>query len=143
MAFDVEALMGLWTNPLPSNDAEAAEAFRALYHDPVTVNGTPIAVPDLVARARVVQAAFETRDNEILDMLADAGKVAVAFRMKGRQVGPLPTSLGPLAPTGDHLELRVIDILTIEDERVSNIWMVADELGALVSAGAVTWSEQT
>jgi hypothetical protein len=143
MAFDVEALMRLWTTPLPNSDADAAEAFRTLYQDPVTINGAVVKVEDLVARARVVQAVFDPRDNEILDVVDDGDKVAVAFRMKGRQVGPLPTSLGPLAPTGEDLDVRVIDILTLTDERVSNIWMVADELGALVSVGAVTWSEQS
>jgi hypothetical protein len=33
----------------------------------------------------------------------------------------------------------VIDILTLTDGRISNIWMVADELGTLVSLGAVRW----
>jgi hypothetical protein len=34
--------------------------------------------------------------------------------------------------------IRVIDILTLTSGRISNIWMVADELGALVALNAVT-----
>jgi hypothetical protein len=59
------------------------------------------------------------------------------FRLRGRQVGPLATSAGQLAPTSRQLTLRVIDILTITDGVVTDVWMVADELGALAAADAV------
>ena len=72
-----------------------------------------------------------------LDGAQGNGKVALAFRMGGRQVGPLSTAVGPLAPTGQHLQLRVIDVLTLSDGRISAINMVADELGALAAVGAV------
>ncbi|QWZ08720.1 ester cyclase [Nocardioides panacis] len=139
MSFDVDAMMRLWSEPLPDSDEEAAAAFRALYTDPVVVNGAALGVADLVARARAVQRTFERRDDEVLEVVRDADRVAVAFRMSGRQVGPLATTLGPLPPSGEHVELRVIDILTLTDERVSTIWMVADELGTLVAADAVAW----
>jgi ketosteroid isomerase-like protein len=136
-AFDVERLLRLWTEPLPADDDAAAEVFRALYTDPVTINGTPLGAAALVARAREVQAAFEDLEREVL-AVADAGeRVAVAFRMGGRQVGTLTTSAGPLPPTGQVLRLRVIDLLTLTDGRISEIVMVADELGALAALGAV------
>ncbi len=53
----------------------------------------------------------------------------------------MATTLGPLPPDGQPLDVRVIDVLTLVDGRVSNIWMVADELGVLVSRGAVSWKE--
>ena len=139
MGFDVDAMMRLWSEPLPESDEEAAAAFRELYTDPVVVNGTELTAVDLVARARAVHRTFDRRDNEILDLVQTENKVAVAFRMSGRHVGPLATTLGPLPPGGGQLELRVIDILTLTDGRVSRIWMVADELGALVAADAVAW----
>lgn len=142
MRFDVDALLRLWSEPLPASDEEAAAAFRERYTDPVTVNGAELTAADLVARARAVQATFDRRDNEVLDVVQTPDKVAVAFRMSGRQVGPLATMLGPLPPTGGHVELRVIDILTLTDGRVSSIWMVADELGALVTADAVDWKQR-
>jgi predicted ester cyclase len=61
------------------------------------------------------------------------GKVGVAFRLRGRQVGTLTTPLGGLPPTGRIIDLRVIDILTITDGRISDVWMAADELGALAA----------
>ena len=50
----------------------------------------------------------------------------------------MPTTLGPLHPAeGAELSMRVIDVLTLTGGRISNIWMVADELGALVAINAV------
>jgi len=137
MAFDVERLLRLWTEPLPAGDDAAADAFRELYTDPVTVNGTPLTAAQLVARAREVQGVFADPEREVLGV-ADAGeRVAVAFRMGGRQVGTLTTAAGPLPPTGQVLRLRVIDLLTLTGGRISEIVMVADELGALAALGAV------
>lgn len=65
------------------------------------------------------------------------GKVAVAFRLGGRQVGPLSTPAGVVAPSGQLVRMRIIDILTLTDCLISNIWTVADELGALVAIDAV------
>jgi predicted ester cyclase len=139
MRFDINAMMRLWSDPLPDWDQEAVAAFRGLYTDPVVVNRAELTAADLVARARAVHRTFDRLDIEILDVVQAEDKVAVAFRMSGRQVGPLATTLGPLPPGGGQLELRVIDILTLTDGRVSKIWMVADELGALVAADAVAW----
>jgi ketosteroid isomerase-like protein len=139
MRFDVDAMMRLWSVPLPHSDEEAAAAFRELYADPVVVNGAELTAADLVARARAVQRTFERAESEVLDVVQTEDKVAIAFRMSGRQVGPLATALGHLPPRGERLELRVIDILTLTGGRVSSIWMVADELGALVAADAVAW----
>jgi hypothetical protein len=76
----------------------------------------------------------------MLDVVDGGGKVALAFRLRGRQVGVLATSAGPLPPTGQVVDLRVIDVLTITEGRISEIWMVADELGALVAVDAVRLS---
>ncbi len=133
---DVERLLELWTDPLPDGPA-AEDAFRALYTDPVTVNGASLTAADLVARARAVQGTFERVQREVVSVVDDGDRVAVAFRMSGRQIGPLATSAGSLPPTGRHLELRVIDVLTVTDGRISDIVMVADELGALTALDAV------
>src|SRR3954468_7338888 len=107
MAFDVERLLRLWSDPIPDDEAAVA-AFRELYTDPVTVNGADLTAADLVARARALQGVFEPLERHVLDVVEGNGKVAVAFRMGGRQVGTLGTSAGALAPTGQRLELRVI-----------------------------------
>ena len=141
MAFDLDSLLALWTSPLPADEDAAASKFREYYHDPVTVNGSQLTAADLVTRARGVQAMLEDAENVVLDSFEAGDKVALAFRMRGRQVGPMATTLGPLPPDGQPLDVRVVDLLTLVDGRVSNIWMVADELGVLVSRGAVSWKE--
>jgi ketosteroid isomerase-like protein len=135
-AFDVDRLLRLWTGPLPDGPA-AEEAFRAVYTDPVTVNGAALSAADLVVRARALQATFAGAQREVLAVVEDGDRVAVAFRMGGRQVGPLTTSAGTLPPTGRHLELRVVDVLTLRGGLVADIVMVADELGALAAVDAV------
>jgi hypothetical protein len=142
MPFDVERMLRLWTDPLPEDETAAAAAFRQLYSDPVTVNGAPVTASDLVTRARVMQRALEQPEREVL-AVADAGSsVALAFRLAGRQVGPLDTPAGRLPPTGQQIELRIIDVLTFSEGRITAIWMVADWLSALSVVGAVRLSAE-
>ena len=58
--------------------------------------------------------------------------------MRGRHVGAWPTPLGELPATGQVVERQVIDLLRIDAGRVSEIWMVSDELGALSRIGALS-----
>src|SRR5689334_800287 len=104
MGFDVNGLLRLWTAPLPE---DAEKAFRTFYTDPVTVNGTPLTAAALVTRARAMNAVFADADPEVLDVVETGDKVALAFRMRGRQVGALPTTLGDLPATGRDLNIRV------------------------------------
>ncbi len=137
MPFDVQRLMRLWTDPLPADERAAEAAFRELYTDPVTVNGTPLTAADLVTRARAMQEALERPEREVLSVVDAGASVAVAFRLAGRQVGPLETPAGPVPATGQVMDLRIIDVLTLTGGRISGIWMVADWLTALAAAGAV------
>jgi ketosteroid isomerase-like protein len=130
MSFDVEALLDLWTRPGGSPD-EAADAFRRLYTDPVLINGSEVSAEALVQRAAALQRTFADVHREVLQVCDAGDTVAIAFRLQGRQVGPLQTSAGLLPPSGAHITLRVIDVLTLTDGRISGITMVADELGAL------------
>jgi hypothetical protein len=140
VAYDIERLLRLWTDPLPEDASAAADAFRAVYTDPVSVNGTQLSAADLVERARALQATFDAPEREELDVVESGSKVAVAFRLRGQQVGPLNTSAGVVPATGRVITLRVIDILTVTDGLISGIWMVGDELGALAAIDAVSLS---
>jgi predicted ester cyclase len=139
--FDVAGLLRLWTEPLPDDDGAATAAFRAVYTDPVVVNGAPVTAADLVTRARTMQAALDGPDREVLGVVEAGDSVAVAFRLAGRQVGALETPAGSVPPTGQRIDLRIIDILTLTDGRISGIWMVADWLAPLAAAGAVQLSD--
>ncbi|MGY1809369.1 hypothetical protein ACI8AF_18540 [Blastococcus sp. SYSU D00669] len=83
--------------PPPDDEDAAQDAFRALCTDPVQVNGAALSAADLVRRARALRAVFDRPEPEVPDVARADGEVAVAFRLSGRQVGPLTTAAGALA----------------------------------------------
>jgi hypothetical protein len=140
----IDRALALWGRPLPPGDA-ALEAFRAVYTDPVQVNGTPTALSVLVERAQMMQAAFDGLRHTVLEEFEAPGRVAFAFRISGRLVGPLTTPLGELAPTGGDVEVAGMDIFVVDEarDRVSGVWALADYLTLLVEAGAVSpWASR-
>jgi hypothetical protein len=133
----VDRLLDAWT-ALPPDDATALATFRAVYADPVLVNGTPMSCADLVARARALHRAFDGLAMELVDRFDAPGRSAIAHRARGRHVGPVATPLGELAPTGRTFEANLtIDILTIADDKVTEIWVVGDDLGRLAQLGGL------
>jgi predicted ester cyclase len=128
--------MALWTTPV--GDRHGAEAaFAELYTDPVVVNGAPLSLAALVDRARALQQAFEGLSMQIVDRVDTPDRVVIAFLMRGRQVGSYPSPLGSVPPSGRDVQVRTIDVLAVEDGRISAIWVVADELGLLTQVDAV------
>ena len=137
MSFDANGLLDLWTRPIADEEAARA-AFAGWYMDPVTINGAPMALADLVRRAGGLQAAFETLTREVESVIESGDRIVLSFRMGGRQVGPLATSAGVLSPTHRLITLRVIDILILREGLITDITMVADELGGLAAVGAAS-----
>jgi predicted ester cyclase len=132
----VDALLALWRGPLPDGPGAAA-AFGRLYADPVTVNGNTLPLADLVTRARSLHAAYDDLGMEVLDVVAAPERVVVAFLMRARHTGPLPTPLGTVAPTGRRVSIRTIDVLTVRQGLIIDITVVADEFGMLAGLGAL------
>ncbi len=131
-----QRLFALWSlSPVTHDDPLAA--FRALYTDPVLINGAPMAVADLVARARALHAAFTEHEIEVVDRVAQPGKLAIAFRHTARHSGPWATAVGEIAPTGRTITGLGIDVLTLAGDRVTEIWVLADELQRLAQVGAL------
>ena len=92
-------LLDLWSRP-PDELPDPLAGFRAVYTDPVTINGTPWPVADLVERARALHAAFTEHVVEVVDRVEAPGKLAIAFRHTARHTGVWRTPLGEVAPTG-------------------------------------------
>jgi ketosteroid isomerase-like protein len=134
---DVDRLMALWATP-PADDTAVLTDLRALYTDPVRINGTSMTAPDLLVRIRGMQRAYTGLRHQLVDRVDAPGRVVIAFRLRGTHTGPLATPLGELAPTGRDFAVRVIDILTVTDGRISEVTMVADELTQLTTLGALT-----
>jgi hypothetical protein len=129
---DTQQLMDLWVVPTDER-ADPVEDFGAFYADPVIVNGTPMPVSDLVARARALHVAFADHAIELVDQVQQPGKVAIAFRHTARHVGPWTTPLGEIAPTGRMVTGLGIDLFTLDaDGRITEIWVLADELQRLL-----------
>jgi predicted ester cyclase len=135
MALDLDRLLAVWDAP-PGPDAAAA--FGALYADPFLLNGAATPLAALVSLSERMHAAIADQRREILDVVAaDADKVAVAFVVRGRHVGPLRMRLGTVAPTGKPVEMAVIDIFTLAGGLITEVRAVSDELGMLLGLGAV------
>ena len=137
----VERLVRLWTEPLPAS-VDALAAFREAYVDPVAVNGVEVPVQDLVERARALQRAYADLRIELIDQVDAPGRLVIVFWQRGRHVGPLETPLGVISPTGREVEVRVIDVLSIIDGRVSAIHVVSDNLGMAMQLDAIRLRDQ-
>ena len=132
----VDSVLDLWREPVDRRPDPAGD-FGRVYADPVTVNGTAMTVDQLVARARALQATYADLELEAVHRIEAPGRIVLGFRMRGRHVGPLVTPLGTVAPTGRAVQNRVTDILTLNDGRVSDIWVISDDLGLLCQLDAV------
>ena len=132
----VTRLLGVWDD-LPDADEDARAAFLTLYTDPVRINGAETPIDELVVRARMMRGALHDRSTEVLSVVSSQDRVAVAFRMHGVLAGPLDTPIGPVPGSGETVTMQVIDVLTLTEGRISEIWMVADQLGLLARLGAV------
>ena len=133
---DLAALLALWESS-PTERQDPVGDFAELYADPVLVNGTPVPVADLVARATALNRAFSDPETEVLDVVTEGSKVAFAFRRTATHVGTWPTPLGEVSATGQRLTLMGMDILTVEGGRVTTIWVLADDLAVLLGAAGV------
>jgi hypothetical protein len=126
----IDRVMSLWAEPVPDGPA-GEEAFGACYAAELTVNGTPFTLAALVARARALQAAYSDLRAEVQRVVTADGVVVVAFVLHVRHTGTLTTPLGPVAATGRPSAARTIDILTLTDGLITDIIVVADDLGLL------------
>jgi predicted ester cyclase len=130
---DLDALLGLWETSPAERDDPIGD-FSALYADPVLINGVPTRVADLVARATALNRAFHDSSTELLDVVTEGSKIAFAFRRTGTHVDTWSTPLGDVPATGERLTLMGLDILTVENGRVTAIWVLADDLAVLLGA---------
>jgi predicted ester cyclase len=132
----VDRLLAVWTHP--PEDLEVLETeLRAIYTDPLTLNGATMALSDLVAFAVRTAGAFSEQSTEVLQVHQTDSVLAFAFIRRGRHTGTYASALGPVAATGRDFELRGLDLLTLQDGRISGGWAIADESGLLRQLGAV------
>ena len=136
MTVNFEELIRLWSTPIDSV-SRGVEAFGRFYSDPVQVNGIAMSLEALVQRALATQRAYSELGATVLARTDTADTTTVVFRLRGRQTGPLTTPLGEIAPSGKMTERQVIDVLKHQGGRITEVWMVGDELSALLQLGAI------
>ena len=131
----LDRLFQVWTDRSGLDELE--DRLTAFYTDPVRVNGSDLSLADLATRARALHAAFSGLRSQVLQVVADTDtdSVAVAFVMHGRHTGPYETPVGIIQPAGADVQIRTIDVLTFTDEKISAIWVNADDLGMLRQLG--------
>jgi predicted ester cyclase len=129
----LDRLFQVWTDPDCLDEMEVRLA--EFYTDPVRVNGSDLSLFDLATRARALHAAFSDLRSETLQVVAENDGLAVAFVMHGRHTGAYETALGTIPPTGSEVQIRTLDLLTINDGKISTVWVNADDLGTLRQLG--------
>ena len=75
--------------------------------------------------------AFPDANFVVEDVVVDATKVAVRWRGSGTQQG----ALGAMAATGKPVRVTGIDLLHIQDGKVTAIWTSWDALGMVQPLG--------
>lgn len=118
-------------------EGDVRGAFLELYTDPVRINGVELSIDQLTVRARAMAGALTERTTEVLSIVEQDGKLAVAFQITATHSGSLASPLGDVPPTGKRVTTRVIDVLQLENGRIRELWMVADTIGQLLQLGAV------
>jgi predicted ester cyclase len=80
-----------------------------------------------------LKAAIPDLRIEILDQIAEGGGVATRKKFTGTHDGPF---LGVPA-SGRTVDFEVIDILRSREGRITDHWVVVDQLGLLTQLGAM------
>ena len=117
--------MGLWAEP-PADDAAALATLRALYTDPVQINGTTMTARELLARVRATQRAYSGLRHELVDRVDAPGEARHRLPPARHAHRPaLRRRSASWPPPGALCTVRVIDVLALTDGRISAVTMVA------------------
>lgn len=101
-------------------------------HDP----GLPFEVrgPEGVAQLHdALMPAFPDMRLELEDFVAEGEKVLVRLTVKGTHTGPF----GALPASGRGIEIAVLDLFHIRDDRLIEHWALLDNLGMMKQLGAL------
>lgn len=101
-------------------------------HDP----GLPFEVrgPEGVAKLHdVLMPAFPDMQLDLEDLVAEGEKVLVRLMIRATHTG----AFGDMAPTGRRINVPVLDLFQIRDDRLIEHWALFDNLGMLKQLGAL------
>lgn len=101
-------------------------------HDP----GLPFEVrgPEGVAKLHdALMPAFPDMQLDLEDLVAEGEKVLVRLMIRATHTG----AFGDMAPTGRRINVPVLDLFQIRDNRLIEHWALFDNLGMLKQLGAL------
>ncbi|MGE0028437.1 MAG: ester cyclase [Thermoleophilia bacterium] len=120
------------------------EAFRATIADDFAYRehgtsreavGADAAV-EMIAPWKVVLGADHT--GELVAMMADGDRVALQLVWRGRHVAPMPGPDGaPIPPTGVDVATPACMVMTVRDDRITEMDHYFDSLVLMLSIGGV------
>ncbi|MCX2185041.1 ester cyclase [Streptomyces sp. SKN60] len=123
----LDRVFELWCNP-STDDAAAAQAFRACYADPVSINGVATTATDLVTRMRALHRALADLDVDVIRRVDSTDTITVVFFLLGHHTGRMMTPMGEILPTGRRVRVHTIDVLKVENGKITDVWVVSDQL---------------
>ena len=85
----------------------------------------PVPLQEMVPIFKSFYAAFPDSTHEIKDLIAEDDKASVRFTQISRHKG----EFGGIAPTGKVIEVEGHHMLKLVDGRITDVWIVEDELG--------------
>ncbi len=129
---NIAAQEHLAENVNAGNIDAAVESFAlsAVDHDPAP--GQPAGREGFKAFFTELTAAFPDAHIEPAHMVADDDNVAVAYTLTGTHKGEFQG----IAPTGNKIEVRGLQIGRFENGQIVERWGSSDELGILQQLGA-------
>lgn len=116
-------------------------AFRAVYTDPVAVNGIQVPVQALVDQSIALRGAYDDLRAEVQDVIIAGDRIVVAFDMCGRHTGRLHTPVGFVEGTGREVRLATMDMLTVSGGLITAVRVIVDEFSLLAQLGVAPTSE--
>ncbi len=129
---NIAAQEHLAENVNAGNIDAAVESFAPSAVDPDPAPGQPAGREGFKAFFTELSAAFPDAHIESAHMVADDDNVAVAYTLTGTHEGEFQG----IAPTGQKIEVRGLQIGRFENGQIVERWGSSDELGILRQLGA-------
>jgi SnoaL-like polyketide cyclase len=131
----VDRALALWDGDVAASK-DALDRFRAVYADPVRVNGEDVPVTAMVDRARAMGEAFADRRTVLHDVVEGDGFLAFAFDIHARHVGRWVGLSALVEPSGREVVLHGMDIIHLDATGcAAQIWAVNDQSDLLTGSG--------